>query len=388
MSLGRYIDTLAHEVRSAVRALRRAPLFTLAAVLAVALGVGLNTAVFSVVDRILFRSLPYPQDDRLVSFGMTAPIAPQEFTMAYDYLDWHEATTPFVSLGAWSGESDCDYTGENPVRLRCAQVDSFLLRTLGIQPLLGRNFAADEDRPHGPRVAIISHGLWRSRFAGDPRVTGKTLPLDGQTATIVGVLPPHFELPTLARVDVLVPLALDRKEQSTRRRAILLSTVGRLRPGLSPQQAAAALQPFFRRALKLGVSPQFWKDITLRVRPLRDRQIQDARLASWILFGAVLAVLAIACANVANLLLARTVARQREYAVRMALGAGRGRLVRQALIESLLIGLAGGAAGCLLAGLLLRMFVAIAPEGIPRLNQATLDVRVLLFTLVASVGSG
>jgi putative ABC transport system permease protein len=331
-----------------------------------------------VVDRILFRGLPYPQDDRLVSFGMTAPIAAQEFTMAYDYLDWHEARTPFQSLGAWSGGSDCDYTGENPVRLRCAKVDSYLLPTLGIPPLLGRNFSAGEDQPHAPRVVIISYGLWHSRFASDPRVTGRLFPLDGQMATIVGVLPPQFELPTLARADVLVPLALDRREQSTRRQAVLLSTVGRLKPGVSPQQAAAALQPLFRRALELGVSRQFWKDITLRVRPLRDRQIQDARLASWILFGAVLAVLAIACANVANLLLARTAGRQREFAVRVALGASRGRLAGQALIESILIGLAGGAAGCLLARLLLRLFVAIAPEGIPRLNQAALDARVLL----------
>ena len=388
MSFRRSVATVAQEVRYAVRGFRRTPLFTLAAVVAVGMGVGLNTAVFSVVDRILFRSLPYPQDDRLVSFGMTAPIAPQEFTMSYDYLDWHETQTPFQSLGAWSGESDCDYTGENPARLRCANVDSYLLPTLGIQPLLGRNISAAEDQPRAPWVAVISYGLWHSRFAGDPRVIGKTLPLDGQAATIVGVLPPQFELPTLARADVLVPLALDRQEQSTRRTAILLSTVGRLKPGVTPDQAAAALQPLFQRALELGVTPEIWKEIHLRVRPLRDRQIQDARLASWILFGAVLAVLAIACANVADLLLARAVARQREFAVRVAMGAGRGRLAGQALIESLPIGLAGGAGGCLLAGWLLGLFVAIAPEGIPRLNQATLDVRVLLFTLVVSVGSG
>ncbi len=388
MSPSGHLDTLVQEVRYAVRGFRRAPLFTLAALVAVALGVGLNTAVFSVVDRILFRSLPYPQDDRLVSFGMTAPIAPQEFTMGYDYLDWHDAETPFQSLGAWLGESDCDYTGEMPALLRCAQVDSYLLPTLGIHPLLGRNLTAGEDRPHGPRVAIISYGLWRSRFAGDPHVIGKSLPLDGQMAAIIGVLPPQFELPTLAPADVLVPLALDRAAQATRRKAMLLWTVGRLKPGVTPQQAAAAMQPLFHRALELGVSPEFWKEIKLRVRPLRDRQVQDARLASWILFGAVLAVLAIACANVASLLLARAVARQREYAVRMALGAGRARLAGQALIESMLIGLAGGGAGCVLAGLLLRLFVKIAPEGIPRLNQATLDARVLLFTLAASVGSG
>jgi predicted permease len=384
----RQIDTLAQELRHALRGFRRAPQFTLVAVVAVALGVGPTTAVFSVVDHILFRSLPYPHDDRLVSFGMTAPIATQEFMMGYDYLDWHETNTPFQSLGAWTGESDCDYTGEKPEGLRCAQADAYLLPTLGIQPWLGRNFTASEDQPHGARVAIISHGLWQSRFAGDPHVIGKALPLDGQMPTIVGVLPPQFELPTLARADVLVPMALDRAARATRRRAILLLTVGRLKSGVTPEQAAVGLQPLFQRALKLGVSPEFWKDIKLRVRPLRDRQVLDARLASWVLLGAVLGVLAIACANVAGLLLARAVTRQREYTVRAALGAGRGRLAGQALIESLLIGLAGGAMGCILAGLLLRLFVAIAPEGIPRLNQATLDFRVLLFMLAVSVGSG
>jgi len=361
-------------------------LFTLAAVVTVALGVGLNTAVFSVVDRILFRSLPYPQADRLVSFGMTAPIAPQEFTMGYDYLDWHEVGTPFQSLGAWLGESDCDYTADNPARLRCAPVDAFFLPTLGIEPLLGRNFTPAEDRPNGPRVAILSYGLWQSRFAGDPQAVGKAMPLDGQMATIVGILAQHFEMPTLARADVLIPLALDREEQRTRRRAILLSTVARLTPGVTPERAAAAMQPLFQRALELGVTRDFWKEIKLRVRPLRDRQVQEARLASWILFGAVLAVLAIACANVASLLLARAEARQREYAMRAALGAGRGRLARQALTESMLIGLSGGVVGCVLAGCLVRLVVAVAPEGIPRLNQATLDLRVLLFTLAASLG--
>jgi len=243
MSFMRHVETLVQEVRYAGGGFRRAPLFTLVAVVVVALGVGLNTAVFSVVDRILFRSLPYPQDDRLVSFGMTAPIAPQEFTLGYDYLDWREAETPFQSLGAWSGESDCDYTAENPVRLRCAHVDSYFLPTLGIQLFLGRNITTSEDQPRAPRVAIISYGLWQSRFAGDPHVSGRMLPLDGQMTTIVGVLPPQFELPTLARADVLVPLALDRVEQGTRRRAMLLSTVGRLKPGVTPGQAAAALQP-------------------------------------------------------------------------------------------------------------------------------------------------
>ena len=382
-----HLEGFGHDLRYGARVLRRAPMFTLAAILAVALGIGPSTAVFSVVDRILFRSLPYPQADRLVSFGMVAPIVPQEFMLGYDYLDWREGQTPFESLGAWSGESDCDLTEANPVRLRCAHVDAHLLPALGIQPMFGRNFTPQEDRPGAARVALISYGLWRSRFARDAAVVGKPMPLDGQSTTILGVLPPQFELPTLARADVLVPVALDPEEQRTHRTAIVLWSIGRLKHGVTTAQASAALQPLFEKSME-WVSPEFRKEVKLRIRPLRDRQIQEARLASWILLASVLAVLGIACANVANLLLARAATRQREFAVRAAIGAGRGRLIRQALMESTLLGLMGGAAGCVLAFLLLRLFVSIAPEGIPRLSQASVDVRVLLFTLAVSVVSG
>jgi len=385
--LQQLLEGLGQDLRYAARGLRRTPMFTLTAIVAVGLGIGPSAAVFSVVDRTLFRSLPYPEAERLVSFGMVAPIAPQEFMLGYDYLDWREGQAPFESLGAWSGEADCDLTETNPVRLRCAYVDSHLLPALGIQPMIGRNFTSQEDRPGAPKAALISYGLWRSRFAGNAGVVGRPMLLDGQSVAILGVLPPQFELPTLARADVLVPLALDREEQRTHRTAILLWAIGRLKPGVTTAQASAALQPLFEKSMQ-WVSPEFWKEIKLRIRPLRDRQIQEARLASWILLASVFAVLAIACANVANLLLARAATRRREYAVRAALGASRGRMIRQTLIESTLLGLAGGAAGCVLAFLLLRLFVAIAPGGIPRLNQASVDARVLLFAVAVSVASG
>ena len=380
-------EILAQDVRYGVRALFRTPAFTLAAVLAMALGIGAGTAVFSVVDRILFRPLPYPDDGRLVSLGMVAPIAPQDFLLGYDYLDWRAASTPFESMGVWSGVGDCDLTGPNPVRLQCGVVDSHLLPTLGIQPLLGHNFTSDEDQPRVPKVALISYGLWRSRFASDAGVVGKPISLDGQPVTIAGVLPSHFELPTLAQVDLLVPQALDVPATVSRRNATILYTVGRLKPGASMEQARAALGPLFANSMK-DVPPNFRKDVSLSLRPLRDLQIHDSRLASWILLAAVLAVLLIACANVANLLLARTAGRRRELAVRAALGAPRVRLVRQALTESLLLATVGGIAGCALATLLLRGFVAIAPEGIPRLRQAAVDPRVLLFTCAISLAAG
>ena len=387
MHASQYFESLGRDLRRAVRGFGLAPTFTLAAVLAVALGTGASTAVFSVVDRILFRSLPYPQDSRLVSFGMVAPIVADEFMLGYDFLDWRASQTPFESMAYWSGVGDCDLNDINPVRLRCAYVEASLLPTLGIQPIAGRNFAPEENRPNAPKAAIISYGLWKSRFGGDSGVAGKTVPLDGQPTAVVGVLPPQFELPTLEPVDLLVPQTLDEVEQRSRKTAILLRTVARLKPSVSLQQASAALEPLFQKALE-SVSPEFRKEVKLRVRSLHDRQVQDAWLASWILLGSVLAVLLIACANVANLLLARAASRQRELAVQMALGAGRGRLVRQALTESVLLALVGGAAGCVLAFVLLRFFVAIAPEGIPRLHQASVDVKVLLFTLGVSLVSG
>jgi len=388
MTIKRHLAILFHDVRYAARCLMRSRTFAAAAIVALALGIGAGTTVFSVVDRILFRSLPYRQADRLVSFGMVAPIIPQEFMLSYDYLDWRASQTPFESMGSWIvGVRACDLNDTKPLRLECARADSTLLPTLGTEVIAGRNFTSAEERPNAPKTALISNALWRSRFGEDPGAVGKTMPLDGQVVTIAGILPPEFELPTLERVDVLLPQVLDEPEQRSRRLAMPLYAVARLKPGIGEAQAAAALQPLFNQSLK-AVTRSFRKDVKLRVRPLRDRQIQDSRLASWVLMGSVLAVLLIACANVANLLLARAATRERELAVRAALGAGRGRLVRQVLTESTLLALMGGAAGCALAFVLLRFFVAMAPEGIPRLDQAALDPRVLAFTLLLSLSCG
>jgi predicted permease len=267
------------------------------------------------------------------------------------------------------------------------RADSTLLPTLGITPAAGRGFTRVEETPAAPKSAMISYGLWRSRFGADPGAIGGTIRLDGQSVRVVGVLPPQFELPSLETVDVLIPQVLDEPEQRSRRSAIVLSVVGRLEPGIGPAQAAANLQPLFDKSLQ-AVTASFRKDVKLRVLPLRETQTKDARTASWVLLGAVLAVLLIACANVANLLLARAAVRERETAVRAALGAGRGRLAREALSESTLLALMGGAAGCALAFALLRLFVAIGPEGIPRLQQASVDARVLLFALAVSLGCG
>ena len=382
-----FLDALFQDLRFALRGLRNRPGFALVAILTLSLGIGSTTAVFSVVDRILFRSLPYPHDEELVSFGDRAPFEANEFVLGPDYVDWKKGQTPFLSVTSFvPGGADCDLTEKNPVRLKCALVESTFLPTFEIQPFLGRNFTSEEDRPHAPRVALVSYGLWRSRFASDRNLPGRTISLDGKPTVVVGVLPPQFEMPNLGHDDLLVPAALDGSTDRNARQ-VILRAFARLKPGITIKQAAAAMEPLYQQSLNY-VPPQFRKEVSFRVRSLRDRQIQDARVASWVLLGAVLAVLLVACTNVANLLLARATSRARELAVRTALGATRGRLIRQALTESLLLGVLGGLAGCWFAQFLLRLFVSIAPEGIPRLEQAAIDVRVLLFALGVSLLSG
>jgi putative ABC transport system permease protein len=375
-----FLDTLLQDLRFALRTMAKRPGFAAVAILTLALGIGATTAVFSVVDRILFRSLPYPQEERLVSFGLLAPIERNEFMLGASYVDFRKNPGPFESVTSIApGTTDCDVTEENPIRLNCGVVEQNFLPTLGVQPILGRNFTREEDRPNGPRAALLSYSLWKSRFGADPGVLSRAISLDGSLTKIIGVLPSSFEMPTLRSADILVPQALDEEQQRKSAPGAVLRTFARMKPGINAPQAIAGLQPWFEQALQ-GAPPEFRKEIHLSVRTLRDRQIRDVRLASWILLGAVFAVLLVACTNVANLLLARATGRERELAVRAALGASRVRLARQALTESVLLGLSGGAMGCWVAALLLRLLVSIAPEGIPRLPQAGLDLRVVVFT--------
>jgi predicted permease len=385
MHVNTFFESLMQDLRYAARGFARQPLFTLTAVFAAALGIGSTTAVFSVVDRILFRSLPYAHDERLVSLGMMAPLDTNEFLFADAYFDWRKHQTPFTSITSFTaGVADCDLTQTNPMRLGCARVEGNFLPTFGIAPVLGRNFTAEEDVPNGPRVALMTYGLWQSRFARDPNIAGKTVLIDGQAVTIVGILPADFEMPTLVHPDLLFPEALDEAQERAGR---ALRVFARLKPDVTLVQAQAAMEPLFQQSLQY-VPLQFRKEVHLRIRSLRDRQVQDARTASWVLFCAVGAVLLIACANIANLLLARATSRRKEMAVRAALGAGRARLIRQTLTETLLLGVLGGLAGCALAWALLRVFIGLAPNAIPRLDQAGLDLRVLLFALAGSVAAG
>jgi putative ABC transport system permease protein len=383
-----FVETLLNDIKFALRMLRKTPGFAAVAVLTLAVGIGATTAVFSVVDRILFRSLPYPNDDRLVSFGVKAPFEGTEFMLAPEYAVLRAQPGPFDSMTSLTpGGADCDITEQSPVRVSCARVESTFLSTLGVRPVAGRDFTGEDDLPKAPRVALVSYGLWQSRFGGDPRAAGRVLLLDGQAVSIIGVLPADFEMPNLGPADILLPQALDESALDRSNPRVVLRAFGRLKPGVTVAQAAAGLQPWFQHSLRF-VPPQFRAEVSLRVRSLRDRQTEDSRVGAWVLFGAVVAVLLLSATNVANLLLVRASGRQREFAVRAALGASRGRLARQTLTESLVLALSGGAAGCIFAYFLLRVFVAIAPEGILRLRQASLDLRVLGFGLIVSLLSG
>src|ERR1700681_4519200 len=232
-----FLDIALQDLRFALRGLVKRPGLAIASVLTLMLGIGATTAVFSVVDRILFRSLPYPHDDRLVSFGLLAPIERDEFTLGAGYIDFRKEYSSFEAITSMvPGTTDCDVTEQNPVRLNCARVEQTFLPTFGTEPLLGRNFTADEDRKDAPFVAILSYGLWKSRFGGNPDVLRKTISLDGKTAQIIGVLPARFEMPTLRPADILLPLALDETQQRQTAPGAVLRTFARMNPGVNVTQ--------------------------------------------------------------------------------------------------------------------------------------------------------
>lgn len=377
---GWWAGIVAQDFRHALRGTLRNPAFSIAVVLTLMLGIGSSSAVFTVVDKILFRPLPYSDSSRIVSVGLLAPIEPQEFMLGGSYYEWQDNQKPFVAMTSETGVEPCDLNELNPVRLECANVESNFLPTLGVTPVVGRNFLPSEDGPNAPRVALLSYGLWRSRFHRDPSITGKVIRIDGKPTEIVGVLPEDFEMPRLQAADVLLPESLDVAAQRRADPGRPMWAFARLKAGVTQEQAKAQLEPLFEYSLRLAPAP-FRKEVHYTVRPLRDRQFHDVHRAAWILLALVTAVLLIASANVAGLLTARRAGREHEMAVRAALGASRLRLLQEAILESFLLSATGALAGILLAALLLHVFVAIAPGGMPFLTAAKIDARVFLFTL-------
>ena len=383
-----WLETLAQDLRYAFRMLRCSPGFTAVAVLTLALGIGANTAVFSVVDTVLLRPLPYPDSKRLVQMWSTnANTNRWGIWTAYPrFLDWRRLATTFEDMAAvrfWvinlSG-------GDHPEALHVVVTSSRLFQVLRVQPLLGRTFLLEEDQPGHDHVIILSHGLWQRRFGSDPTVIGRAVDIDQQSYTVIGVMPPGFRFPpdlTVSwSIDAWLPPAPDpsRNERGSNNYYV----VARLKPGITVAQAQAEMD-----AIHHGLAERHGedRDLGVKVAGWQQQVGSEVRPALLILLGAISLVLLIACANVANLLLARGAARQREAALRQALGAGRARLIRQLLTESLLLATFGGTAGLLLAYQGLRLFIQLAPD-IPRLNETAIDPRVLLFSAALTLGTG
>src|ERR1017187_5001344 len=385
---GWWLGTVAQDIRYALRGFRRNPVFTITVIATLALGIGATTAVFSVVDRILFRSLPYAHDDRIVSIGLVQSLERQEFMLGGFFYEWRDNQKPFEAFASQGTMLHaCDLVESNPAQLNCMQAQAGFLPLLGISPVLGRNFLPEEDLPNGPRVALISYGLWLDHYNRDAGILNRQIDVDGSPARVIGVLPRGFELPTLQAPDVMLPMALNEGLERKALPGTPMRVFARLSPGVSIAQAKAEMEPLFLHS-QASIPEQIRKDFHLSIRSLRDRETKDVQLTAWILLGSVLAVMLITCANVASLMMARGETRERELAVRSAVGASRGRLIRQTLTEAALLSLAGAAAGMALAEGLLRVFLAIAPTGIPFLARAGLDLRVALFSVLLSMLCG
>jgi putative ABC transport system permease protein len=367
----------------AVRRLLKAPGFTLVAVVTLALGIGANSAIFSVVNGVLLKPLPYPEPDRLVGVyhttdGQRAVMSGPNFT------DVSRAATSFESAAAIS-TGRMILTGEGePTRLAIAEVSASLFSVLRVRPALGRAFNADENTPGRNNLVILSHGLWQQRFGSDPSVIGRRITLDGVSKEVVGVMPAGFSYPSGR--DAWLPVDYDEGFVTKQRGAWYLSVVARLKPGVTPQQSAAEVEAIGRNLARQY--PDANAEIGMTTYPLLEAMVGNIRPSVMILLGAVGFVLLIACTNVANLLLARAATRETEMAVRTALGAGRARLVRQLLTESVLLSLVGAGFGLLLAVWGVELLTNLKPQGIPRLDNVRIDGVVILFTIAVGVVTG
>jgi len=382
------LETLWQDLRFGLRMLQKHPSFSLIAILTLALGIGANTAIFSVVNAVLLRSLPYHEPDSLVMVRYYRSRLANDYALGAEFLEWRERAKSFAQIAAFRFDT-ADLTGHGePERLSAGFASADLFSTLGVAPLLGRAFMPAEDTLSDASAVILSDGYWQRRFGGNRQVLGQTLRLGEQSRTIIGVLPPRFRL--MDDADVWLPLALNVNQQLNRQgSAVRVNVLARLKPGATLESAKADLSVILDQQRQ--AFPQVYSrfgNVQVRVIELREHLVGNVRQALWVLFGAVLFVLLIACANVANLLLARSASRQRELAIRAAVGAGRWRLMRQLLTESLLLSLAGGIVGLLLAKWGVKLFVAFSPNWIARIEESRVDGRVLGFTCGAAVLTG
>jgi len=373
------------DVRFGLRVLAKNPGFTAVAILTLALGIGANTALFSVVDGVLLNPLPFKDPNALVAVYSKSPVLPEASIAYLNFLDWQKENRSFSSLTAFRGD-DYNMTGAGePERVHVHMVSAEFFSTLGLRPLLGREFRPEEDRAGAEPVTILGDGLWKRTFGSSPDIVGKSITLNGTSYTVVGVS--AGEITGLMPTDLFVPLG-QWNDTSFRDRRISMGTnaIGRLKPGVTLEQAGADMT---RIAENLASAyPESNKDSGISLVPLKTDVVGNVRGILLVLLGAVSFVLLIACANVGNLLLARSTGRAREFAIRQALGAGPARVVRQLLTESVLLGLIGGGAGVLLARLGVRVLPAALLANVPRSEEIAVDGRVLLYALGVSILTG
>jgi putative ABC transport system permease protein len=389
------VQSLLQDLRYSLRVMAKNPSFIAVAVLALALGIGANTAIFSVVNAVLFRALPYRDAGQLVWVTNYVPTQRQNLVFADEYAGWRKQGHAFENIAAYSQAAEYTLTGVGtPQRLRAGQVTATFLETLGVTPQLGRNFLPEEDRPTGTKVVLLTDKLWKTTFGADPNVVGKVIAFDDTPYTVVGVLPRDFEFLDNNPADVLVPFQLaDSSIQASGGQVRILiqpmSVVVRLKPGVMLETVTSEFNEINKRVLEnLPGRLRGLDEAQAQVFFLHDHEVGNVRPALLILLGAVGFVLIIACANVANLQLARAAGREKEIAIRGALGAGRWRLAQLLLAESSTVAFAGGVAGLLLAAWVIALIHRFAPANIPHLQSARLDLTVLLFTLLLSLVTG
>jgi len=380
------MNTLFQDIRYGIRMLLRTPAVTFVVILALALGIGANTAIFSVVNAVLLRPLPYDQSDQLVFVNERNPPI-DEMSISYpNFTDWRNQNQVFEKIGV-SNRNSYNLTGRgDPERITTGQMSADLFSVLRVNAAHGRVFTNEEDRPGGDPVVVLMHSFWQRRFGGDLSILNQPLTLNGKSYTVIGIMPEGFQYPT--RTEMLVPVGqlTDQPSWQQRDNHPGLFAVARLKPGVTIEQARAEMD-----TLAANLEKQYPDTNTgnrVRIRPLLEIFVGDARRALWVLFAAVACVLLIACANIANLLLARSTSRKKEMAIRAAVGAGRWRIVRQMLTESVLLSVLGGALGLLFAQWGIRLILYISPGAIPRWQEISMSWTVLGFTAGVSFLTG